>query len=292
MIDELVKISDFCDGVRCDMAMLVEPDEFEHTWGIRPEPFWEKAVKTVKQKFPEFLFIAEVYWNKEWELQQKGLDYTYDKRLYDRLAQRNGRSVREHLFADINYQRKMVRFMENHDEKRAAQAFEKPIHFAAAVVTYLSPGLRFFHQGQFEGKKVRIPAHLSRGREEKMDNEIHNFYDKLLKTINRSAFKNGTWQLLDCSSAGGNNSSWDNFIGWCWKDNRGNLFLVFVNYSREQSQCFVQLPFTQLANHVVKLVDLFGSDIYERDGDELINIGLFLDMQAWGIHVFKVIQID
>ena len=35
MIGELLKIAGQCDGVRCDMAMLVLPDVFERTWGIR-----------------------------------------------------------------------------------------------------------------------------------------------------------------------------------------------------------------------------------------------------------------
>ena len=37
------------------------------------------------------------------------------------------------------------------------------VHRAAAVVTFFTPGLRFFHQGQREGKRVRIPVHLGRG---------------------------------------------------------------------------------------------------------------------------------
>jgi glycosidase len=40
MIGELARIAGQCDGVRCDMAMLVLPDVFERTWGIRAEPFW------------------------------------------------------------------------------------------------------------------------------------------------------------------------------------------------------------------------------------------------------------
>src|SRR5262249_29549097 len=38
MIGELLKIAGQCDGVRCDMAMLVLPDVFERTWEYRPMP--------------------------------------------------------------------------------------------------------------------------------------------------------------------------------------------------------------------------------------------------------------
>ena len=63
--------------------------------------------------------MAEAYWDLEWELQQQGFDYCYDKRLYDRLEHDTVESVPLHLCADLAYQRKLVRFIENHDEPRA-----------------------------------------------------------------------------------------------------------------------------------------------------------------------------
>ena len=107
---------------------------------------------------PGFTFMAEVYWDLEWTLQQQGFDYCYDKRLYDRLRMRRRPPVREHLHAGLDYQDKLARFLENHDEPRAAADFPWPQHQAAAVITFLSPGLRFFHQGQFEGARVRVPC--------------------------------------------------------------------------------------------------------------------------------------
>ena len=155
MIGELLKIAGQCDGVRCDMAMLVLPDVFERTWGIPSQPFWPKATERVREQAPDFCFMAEVYWDLEWTLQQQGFDYTYDKRLYDRLRDRHARPVREHFWAGLDYQDKLARFLENHDEPRAAATFPPGVHEAAAVITFLSPGLRFFHQGQFEGRKKR-----------------------------------------------------------------------------------------------------------------------------------------
>jgi glycosidase len=146
MIGELVKIGGQCDGVRCDMAMLVLPDVFERTWGHHADSFWPKAVGRVREKNPDFCFMAEVYWDLEWTMQQQGFDYTYDKRLYDRLREGYARPVREHLYAGLDYQNKLARFVENHDEPRAAATFPPGQHEAAAVITFLSPGLRFFHQ--------------------------------------------------------------------------------------------------------------------------------------------------
>ena len=163
MIGELVKIAGQCDGVRCDMAMLVLPDVFERTWGQRAPLFWPTATQRVRERVPGFLFMAEVYWDLEWTLQQQGFDYAYDKRLYDRLREGHARPVREHFHAGLDYQNKLARFLENHDEPRAAATFSLEVHQAAAVISFLSPGLRFFHQGQFEGRKKRISPHLVRG---------------------------------------------------------------------------------------------------------------------------------
>jgi glycosidase len=172
MLNELLRISDQCDGVRCDMAMLVLPEVFERTWGRRAQPFWQIATTAVREKVPGFCFMAEVYWDMEWTMQQQGFDYAYDKRLYDRLCEGHAKAVREHFFAGTDYQDKLARFLENHDEPRAAATFDQKNHEAAAIITFLSPGLRFFHQGQFEGRKKRISPHLVRAPQEQTVEEL------------------------------------------------------------------------------------------------------------------------
>ena len=200
LLGELQRIAHQCDGVRCDMAMLVLPEIFERTWGIPAHPFWPRATAAVRAEAPGFLFLAEVYWDLEWTLQQQGFDYTYDKRLYDRLVQGQARPVREHLLAGLDFQDHLARFLENHDEPRAAATFAPDVHRAAAVITFLSPGLRFFHQGQREGKRVRIPTHLGRGPAEAPDASIAAFYDALVACLRDPAFRDGQWQLLDAAS--------------------------------------------------------------------------------------------
>jgi hypothetical protein len=151
MIAELVRIAGQCDGVRRDMAMLVLPDVFERTWGQRAPLFWPRATQRVREREPGFCFMAEVYWDLQWTMLQQGFDYAYDKRLYDRLREGHARPVREHLLAGLDFQNKLARFLENHDEPRAAATFAPGKHEAAAVITFLSPGLRFFHQGCSRG---------------------------------------------------------------------------------------------------------------------------------------------
>ena len=131
MRETLLEIAEQCDGVRCDMAMLVLPEVFERTWGIQAQPFWPRATQRVRERVPGFCFMAEVYWDLEWTLQQQGFDYAYDKRLYDRLREGRARPVRDHLCAGIDYQKKLARFLENHDEPRAAATFAPRMHEAA-----------------------------------------------------------------------------------------------------------------------------------------------------------------
>src|SRR4029453_215256 len=128
-------------------------------------------------------------------------DYTYDKRLYDRLRDGHARPVREHLHAGVDYQNKLARFMENHDEPRAAATFAPDVHQAAAGITFLSPGLRFFHQGQLEGRPKRISPPLFRAPRESTDPRLAAFYERLLGVLRHDVARNGQWQLLDCVPA-------------------------------------------------------------------------------------------
>lgn len=288
MIAELVNIARQCDGVRCDMAMLVLPDIFERTWGRRSPPFWEKATQTVRAQHPTFCFMAEVYWDLEWTLQQQGFDYAYDKRLYDRLREGHARPVREHLMAEIGYQNKLARFLENHDECRAAATFEPAQHQAAAIITFLSPGLRFFHQGEFEGRKKRISPHLVRAAGESVDQPLHQFYDKLLAVLRDPVVRDGQWRLLECRSAGDGNGSWDSFLVFLWERDGGERLLATINYAPHPSQCFVPLPLADLARHSVRLKDKMSPACYDRSGDDLRAHGLFLNLPPWGYHIFDV----
>ena len=213
------------------MAMLVLPDVFERTWGQRAPLFWPTATQRVRERVPGFLFMAEVYWDLEWTLQQQGFDYAYDKRLYDRLRDQHARPVREHFHAGLDYQDKLARFLENHDEPRAAATFPPGIHEAAAVITFLSPGLRFFHQGQFEGRKKRISPHLVAAPDEPVDPELRQFYDRLLAILRQPVVRDGQWQLLECAPAWDGNWTNDCFVAFAWQGADGRALLVAVNYA-------------------------------------------------------------
>ncbi len=289
-VETVQEIADQCDGVRCDMAMLMMSDVFERTWGPRAgarpvEDYWPALIPAVRPRHPEFRFMAEAYWDMEWALQQQGFDTCYDKRLYDRLEHDPAETVRLHLCADLDYQEKLVRFIENHDEPRAASAFTPEKHRAAAVTALTLPGARLIHEGQLEGRRVRLPVFLARRPEESPDGALLAFYRQLLEALRRGHFLKGTWRL--CERTGWQeNTSYLNLVSWCWRKEDSRCLMV-VNLSDAPSQGRVRVPWGDLTGKIWRLKDVFTSAVYERDGVELWGPGLYVDLPAWGFHFLE-----
>lgn len=295
VIETLSDIADQSDGVRCDMSMLVINTIFERTWGSRAgqrpaTEYWTDVISAVKAKHPDFLFIAEAYWDLEWELQQQGFDFCYDKRLYDRLERNNAENIRLHLCADLAYQGKLLRFIENHDEPRAATTFSEAKEKAAAITTSTLPGARLFHEGQFEGRKVRLPVFLGRRPEEAVDNDLRDFYAKLLGAIKDPVFREGQWSL--CDRAGWpDNQSYLNVVAWNWVKGEDQLFIV-VNLSDRPSQARVKVDWKNLSGGTWRLADPLSNAAYDRSGDELLSSGLYVDLGPWGYHFFHCSRLE
>lgn len=288
--ETVANIAAQCDGLRCDMAMLLMNAIFERTWGeragTRPErEYWPELIEQVKQRQPDVIFIAEAYWDLEWELQQQGFDYCYDKRLYDRLERDTAESVRLHLLADLTYQEKLLRFIENHDEPRAAATFSPEKQRAAAVVATTLPGARLLHEGQLEGRQVRLPVFLGRRPPEPVDDQLRAFYQKLLPAIQTEAIREGDWQL--CVRYGWpDNQSYQNLVAWCWHRAEA-YYLIVVNLSPQRSQALVKVPWPEVARCRWCLHDLLSAESFERDGNEMRQPGLYVDLAAWASHFLK-----
>ena len=287
VIETIADIASQCDGIRCDMAMLMLNNIFERTWGARAgvkpvNDYWTTVIPAIKGRHREFRFIAEAYWDLEWELQQQGFDYCYDKKLYDRMEHGDAESVHLHLLADLSYQEKMVRFIENHDEPRAAATFPDGKGRAAAVAILTLPGAKLLHEGQFEGLKVRLPVFLGRRPAESVDNDLAAFYGRLLKEIHRDVFRNGEWRLCE-RSGWPDNQSHLNLVAWCWRKD-DNRYLIVVNLSGASAQTLVRIPWDDVKGKSWQLADVFSGDVYERNGDEMEEQGLYVDLPGWGYH--------
>jgi len=293
--ETLHDIAGQCDGVRCDMAMLLVSDVFERTWGRRagprpPTQFWKEVISALRARHPGFRFMAEAYWDLEWELQQQGFDFCYDKRLYDRLIHETAQTVRLHLLADMAYQQRLVRFLENHDEPRAAAAFAPQKARACAVTVATLPGAMLFHDGQFEGRRVKLPVQLGRRPEEAPDRDLVEFYRKLLKAACASALREGRWRLCDVTGWP-DNSSYLNLVAWCWRHG-DERHIVVVNLSESRSQGRVAVAWDDLDGRSWLLADALSGDVFARDGNEIRHPGLYVALEPWGFHFLKLETMD
>lgn len=294
IIDILHNISALCDGLRCDMAMLTLNNIFYNTW-IGPlrkygfekpeEEFWKQAINSIKKKNKNFVFIAEAYWGLEWELQQLGFDFTYDKTLLDRLSNNDIVGVKGHLNAEDDYQKKSLRFIENHDEPRSAAKFGKEKSLAAATLISTIKGMIFYHDGQFEGKKIKLPLQLKREPPEKIDDRVQCFYYKLLKITKAEIFRLGLWKKLEPTSVNDIDQTYNEIFAWQWIYNNESR-VITINYSPSTARC--RLKFTTPKNSlIVNLEDLLNFVNYERSIQEINEQGLFIELKAYSSHIFS-----
>jgi len=292
-IQTLHEIAGQCDGVRCDMAMLLVTRVFEQTWGIRAGTapageYWREVIRAIRATHPGFLFVAEAYWDLEWELIQQGFEYCYDKRLYDRLAHDFAEQIRLHLLADPSYQDKLIRFIENHDEPRAAAALPGRRGQAAAVTILTLPGAKLLHEGQLEGRRVKVPVQLERRPAEPADGNLLGFYQRLLASVDTLAIREGEWQL--CERVGWpDNQSCMNLVAWCWRAGDERCVVV-VNLSDARSQARVRVPWDDLGGRTWRLTDPLSGRVYRRHGDEMRDPGLYVDLEGWASHFLVLVS--
>jgi len=294
MIQKLLYIATIADGVRCDMAMLPLNNVFHNTWlgvlsksGYRKpgEEFWKIAIKRIREFKSDFIFMAEAYWDLEWQLQQLGFDYTYDKTLTDRLSEGDAPGIKAHLNAEKDFQIRSVRFIENHDEERAVTKLGRFKSLAAAVVISTIQGVHFYYDGQFIGKKTRLPVQLGREPVEKTSVPVQKFYQNLLQITSAEIFKCGDWKMLNPEPADSSNNSWENILSWQWTLD-DELRIVVINYSHSTSQCRIKTDLST-GKEQVQLVDLMTGIVYRRSVSEISEQGLYIELKAYQSHIFS-----
>jgi hypothetical protein len=286
----LASIASQCDGIRCDMAMLATNEVFSRTWGGRAGPrpgqeFWPEVIAELRQGHPDTVLIAEAYWDMEWTLQHQGFSFCYDKRLYDRITGGDVDATRGHLHADLAYQSGLVRFLENHDEPRIASVLPRAASQAAAVAVGTLPGATLWHEGQFEGRRVRPPVFLARRPDEPLDAALASWYGRLLAALGDHQVRSGTWRLLE-AAGWPDNQSCRHLVAWSWtgRDSAGR-YVVVVNLSPQPAQALIPL-WEDLAG-TWRLTDLMDDRVFDRDGGELARPGLFVDLPPWQFHLLS-----
>jgi len=296
MRDTLASIADRCDGVRCDMAMLVLSDVFARTWQHLPAELdasgelWSEAISHVRRTHPAFTFLAEAYWDLEGRLCDLGFDYAYDKQLYDLLVHDRPWDVQPHLLGLGAHTARRAHFLENHDEPRAASAVPADLHRAAALLTLGLPGMRFLHHGQLTGARRFARIQLGRRAPEPPDASLAALYDSLLAALAASSVGKGDAQLLSPRRAWDDNPTSAAFtiVQWQARATPDRFDLVVVNLAPHRAQCRVVPLVPDLAPHTWQLADRLGDERWLRDGRELATAGLYLDLPPRGAQLFEL----
>jgi len=294
MKEQLLSVAARCDGVRCDMAMLLLNEVFGRTWREFPisgspptTEFWAEAIPAVKAAHPDFLFLAEVYWELEARLQSLGFDYTYDKQLYDDLIHRNPVGVQRRLLElPPKFVAASAHFLENHDEPRVAASLSVLEHRAAAQVVLGLPGMRFLHEGQLSGARIKAPVQLGRRSIEAAQSDLQQMYATMLTTLHATSVGRGQGEILSPRAAWPGNPSGQNFIVVQWQSLPEEFDVVAVNLAEHRSQCYAPLSVPGLAEFNWSMRDLLGTETYVRVGSDLADQGLYLDLTAYGAQLF------
>jgi hypothetical protein len=283
-IQTINKIATRCDGIRCDMAMLLQTDAFKNTWGANAGPrpsqeFWVEVIDKVRQQHPELILIAEAYSNTEWSLQQQGFDYCYDKDLlYERLARGTAALLLQHLQgASLGFQKHLIHFIENHDEPPAVEVFwplERLWMAATAIATL--PGASLWHAGQLDGRWGKAPVQLARPV------SFRQFYQRLLRVTDRPAIRQGDWALCRVTNS-------DTMIAWCWVKDDDRILVILNMSENEDKWGHVAVPWDSLRGKQWKLRDLLrGVEYYPKDGTDMVEGRLYIQPRKWGVDFFKV----
>lgn len=294
MSETLIRLSKICDGLRCDMAMLALNNVFKNTWGgvlkemgfdEPEEEFWDTAINLVRKERKDFIFIGEVYWDLEWKLQQLGFNYTYDKELTERIRTGHVSNIKSHLNAESDYQMKSLRFLENHDETRSLKLFGKEKALAAAVLISTIQGMKFFYEGQFEGRMTKLPVQLGRFPKESDNKSVQEFYNNLLAATSDEIFKNGDWKQLKAETAWDNDKHYKNILCWEWihKDQKR---LVVINFSNQVSAARIRFDVSGYTEEI-KIRDTLNNENYKRKRDEIDEKGLYIKLNPFRSHIFS-----
>ena len=289
----LLDMASQCDGVRCDMAMLMMDDVFRNTWGwrgVKPlsKSYWPEIIPAIKSKYPDFLFIAEAYWSLEFAMQNEGFDFTYDKTMYDRIVAGDVNGIYAHLGAHINFLEKNVRFIENHDEPRAASEIGIERSRPAAVMICTLPGGVLLHDGQYTGRRVKLPVQIGRQPNEKLHKGLKTFYQRLLHETDHEIYRNGEWTLFTRYPACDGCEGHENIIAYGWR--LGEEFrLVVINLRDTWSQAAIDLSVwaNRLRRRNFQMQDVLHGTYSKYNASDLRDNGLRVDLDPYNVHIFK-----
>lgn len=285
MLEKLLVVAEFSDAIRVDTASFIVNRIFKSSWKEQldswgyDEPadeFWPNAIKTVKAKYPNIKFFAEVFGELVMEMLNEGFDYAYEKGLLDVLMNDGIDTVKNYITYMRQWQEKTARFLENHDDNRAVAFFDKNEQksFAAALIAYTLPSMRFFFQDCFYGYKNKLDVHLLRAQDEPKSESAEVFYDKLFKLINSDTMSNGKWEPVKFNGRDG----WK-FLSWKWL-NAEEKIIVVVNFSDAKGEGNVVISDVKGEGEIT-IKDMLSDEEFKVDAEEVKTKGFTVSVSEW-----------
>ena len=294
------------DGFRCDMAEMV------------PAEFWAYATQAVKEKYPDIVFIGEVYNPNEYRhYLASGFDWLYDKvGMYDTMrtvinGSQSAQAISWAWQQTDDIRDHMLYFLENHDEQRiASDFFAADAHkgipaFVASVLMQQNPfmlyaGQEYGERGMdcegFSGNDGRttifdywsIDTLCRAAKKQLTDDEkaIFHIYKKTLQMARREdAVINGVF--FDLMYVNQHLSRQYVFLRRAGSD----LLLVAVNFDGNDADISVNIPthafdYLQLKERKGVAHDLLSSEkmSLQLKSDSAVN----MNIGAYGARVWKM----
>ena len=290
MIGELLRIAGQCDGVRCDMAMLVLPEVFERTWGRRAAPFWPEATQRVREQVPGLPLHGRGLLGPGVDAAAAGVRL----RLRQAALRPPARRARPAGARAPSAPGSTTRTSSPGSWRTTtSRGRPRPSRRASTRPRRSSPSCR---RACASSTRASSRADGSASRRTWSARRCEPVDDGAAAVLRRGCSR--CCGSRPCATASGGcsnarpawdgNWTWDCFIAFAGRAQDGQRLLVAVNYAPNQSQCYVRLPFADLAGRAVRLKDLLGPASYDREGSDLVSRGLYLDLPPWGYHVFEV----
>lgn len=275
----IASIAEQCDGIRCDMAMLMLNFIFSLTWKdkintIPQQEYWQCLISMTKKNYPNFMFIAESYWETQEQLINLGFDYCYDKEFYDYLVRDEVGLFKQRLNQPLLLQNKYLRFIENHDEPRVASLLSDSKLRSCAIILMTAPGAKMLYEGQLDGKKTRTPVQLSRDPIEPINLDIRSFYSQLLILLPDIIDSNCAWSII-------NDEDNKSVISFSWQ-HEGSFYLMCANWDATNINHSLDLDELSETTNIILNSLLTNTDF------EIDNKRLTLELQSYQSLIFKL----
>jgi glycosidase len=280
-----------------------------------PEEFWRQVVDRIAAEQPDTLLLAEAFWLMEgYFVRTLGMHRVYNSAFMNMLKQEENakyrQTIKNVLEFDPQVLQRFVNFMNNPDEKTAVEQFGKERkYFGACLLLATMPGLPMFGHGQVEGFHEKYGMEYKKALwEEPVDEHLVREHERLIfPLLRRRWLFSGADRFVFYDFWAGGQVNEDVFAySNCCGDQRGlivyhNRFAATSGWVRTSTGFAVKsdagtgirqttlgeaLRFNGDGRHYYVFRDYANGLEYIRNGRELCEQGLFVELEAYESHVF------